>query len=207
MEQPDQQGVAEIAQHAAVVVSQIVFERAGRLQLNPSVALSDVEAFVAAVARARAARGEARILAAEDALALRIPTLLPDTPRVRLAVGRKVPIYRWLDEPRWEQAARRLPALWREAAILLARAYRDAEQREKAVAVYASLVTDDPLDGDAAEGLLLAAAGTRDPLRLAEAWRQVCRSSDGQLEGELRQLHERLERDVRTIRPRAQAKL
>ena len=76
-----------------------------------------------AVERARAARGAERIAAAEEALMLSVPELLPGAYVERTVIGKKIELYRWLAEPHWERASRRLEALSREVMGLLARAY------------------------------------------------------------------------------------
>ena len=81
-----------------------------------------------AVERARAARGAERIAAAEEALMLSVPELLPGAYVERTVIGKKIELYRWLAEPHWERASRRLEALSREVMGLLARAYCVAGQ-------------------------------------------------------------------------------
>ena len=78
-----------------------------------------------ALERARVAQGPDQIRTAEEAFALRTPGLLSRVARKPRTAGPKVEFYRWLGEAHWERAAGRLEALGREAAMLLARAYRD----------------------------------------------------------------------------------
>jgi hypothetical protein len=145
-----------------------------------------------AVERARNAHGTEQLQAAEEAVVLRPPALLPDVPREGSAHGRKFQIYGWLDEPDWERAARRLNALGLEGMNMLARAYRDLGQHTAAMTVYGEILAEDPLGRRAQEGLLVAAAGTGDSVQLADAWQQVCASVGGDVDLELRALHERL---------------
>ncbi len=187
----------EVRRVSGPVESAELVRRAGASRLNRDVALSDVEAFMAAVERARAARGLDQIAAAEEALALRVRDLLPRARMERRGVGnRRIELYRWLAEPHWERAARRLEALGREAAGLVARAYRDAGRHEEALAIYASLLGEDPLDPRAQEGLLAAAAGTGDAARLHDAWEQVCVCLGGDDDPEVRSHYEQLVRGM-----------
>ena len=103
------------------------------LRLNPTTIASDVEVFLTALARAKAARGADRIASAEEALAKRVCGLLLNVPRERVLVGRTIEIYRWLDLPHWERAAGRLEALGREASVQLGRAYRDGGRYDAAM--------------------------------------------------------------------------
>jgi len=185
----------EVSKAAGGLAGELLVNQNGGLRLNPRVVRSDVEAFIAAVERARTARGSDQIAAAEEALVLRVPDLLPHAPREQLVGGRWSKVYGWLDQPRWERAGARLPALGREAACVLARAYRDAGRCDAALAVYAQLLGEDPLDQQAAEGLLVAAAGMRDAPQLEEAWQQVLVCADGEVNSELRALYERLTRE------------
>jgi tetratricopeptide (TPR) repeat protein len=166
------------------------------LRLNGEVIVSDVEAFMVAVERARAARGAAQVVAAEEAVALGVPELLPRARMERRGVANKrIELYRWLAEPHWERAGRRLEALGREAAGLLARAYRDAGRHAEALTVYAQLLGEDPLYRGAQEGLLAAAAGTGDLAQLHQAWQQVCACLEGEDDPELRAEYEELVRE------------
>jgi hypothetical protein len=92
--------------------------------------------------------------------------------------------------------ARRLEALGREAAMLLARAYRQAGRHNEALSIYDELLGRDPLDRRPCEGLLIAAAGTLDMTRLHEAWERVCACLGGE-EPETRTLYEKLRRELR----------
>ena len=175
---------------------ELLLRSAGTLRVNPAVAISDVEAFMEAVERARASRGADRIVAAEDALALSVPELLPGAYVERTVIGKKIELYRWLAEPHWERASRRLEALSREVMGLLARAYCDAGQHADALAMYARVFADDPLDRGAHEGLLVAAAGTGDAAQLHEAWQQICVCLGGEGDLETRSLYERLVREL-----------
>jgi len=185
-----------LSQLPAVLQHGLVSEREGYLRLNNTVIVSDVEAFMLAVERARVARGAEQVAAAEEALSLRVPGLLPDTPRMyRLPGGRRQALYGWLDELRWERSAARLAALWRDVARLLARAYRGVGRAEAALAVAAELLGEDPLDRTAHEELLLAAAQTGDQLQLGQAWQQAQAFSDGDLHPDVRALYARLVRE------------
>jgi len=175
---------------------ELLVRGAGTLRVNPDVAISDVEAFMEAVERARAARGAVRIAAAEEALVLSVPELLPGAYVERTVIGKKIELYRWLAEPHWERASRRLEALNREVMGLLARAYCDAGQHTDALAMYARVFADDPLDRGAHEGLLVAAAGTGDAAQLHEAWQQICVCLGGVGDLETRSLYERLVREL-----------
>jgi hypothetical protein len=168
----------------------------GLLRVNADVAVSDVEAFMEAVQRARAGRGPERIAAAEEALVLRVPELLPGAYVARTVIGKKIELYRWLAEEHWERASGRLEAFGREMMGLLARAYRDAGRNEDALLMYAQLFAEDPLDRGAHEGLLLAAAGTGDVAQLHEAWQQICVCLGGEGDLEIRGLYERLLREL-----------
>src|SRR5438477_7878132 len=81
----------------------------------------------------------------------------------------------------------------------LGRAYRDAGQHAAAMSVYSEVLTDNPLDRRAQEGLLAAAAGTGDATHLADGWQQVCASLDGDVDIELRELYERLRREISRV--------
>jgi len=175
---------------------ELLVRGAGTLRVNPDVAISDVEAFMEAVERARAARGVERIAAAEEALVLSVPELLPGAYVERTVIGKKIELYRWLAEPHWERASRRLEALSREVMGLLARAYCDAGQHADALAMYARVFADDPLERGAHEGLLVAAAGTGDAAQLHEAWQQICVCLGGEGDLETRSLYERLVREL-----------
>jgi DNA-binding SARP family transcriptional activator len=193
-----------LSQLPAVLEHGLVSEHDGFLRLNNTVIMSDVEAFLLAVERARGARGADQVAAAEEALSLRVPGLLPDTPRMyRLPAGRQQALYSWVDEPRWERAAARLTALWHEAARLLARAYRTTGRADAALAVATELLAEVPLDRAAHEELLLAAAHTSDQLQLSQAWQQVQSLTDGEPHPEVRALYARLMSEhVRPTAPR-----
>lgn len=187
----------EIRRVCAQLPSEDLVRRASTVRLNRDVAVSDIEAFMAAIERARAARGLDQIAAAEEALALRVPNLLPRARLERRGIGnRRIELYRWLVETHWERAAGRLEALGRDAARLVARAYRDAGRHEEALAVYAGLLGEDPLDPRAQEGLLAAAAGTGDVAQLHEAWEQVCACLGGEDDPEVRARYEDLLREM-----------
>ena len=81
-------------------------------------------------------------------------------------------------------------------ASALARAYRDAGRYADALTVYARLLNDDPLDRHVHEGLLLAAAGTGDPVHVREAWEQICVCTGDEPDPETRGLYERLAREM-----------
>jgi hypothetical protein len=189
----------EVGRLAGGINGELVVECEGNLRLNPTVAVSDVEAFLRAVERARIARGNDQVQAAEEAVVLRPPALLPDVSREGSANGRKFQIYGWLDQPDWERAARRLDAFGLEAMNILGRAYRDAGQHVAAMSVYGEMLAQDPLDRRGQEGLLGAAAGTDDPAQLADAWQQVCACLGGDVDLELRDLYERLLRETSRI--------
>ena len=89
---------------------ELLVRGAGTLRVNPDVAISDVEAFMEAVERARAARGAERIAAAEEALMLSVPELPPGAYVERTVIGKKIELHRWLAEPHWERASRRSAA-------------------------------------------------------------------------------------------------
>jgi hypothetical protein len=118
----------EVARAAGGLNGDLVLEGEDGIRLNPNVAASDVEAFLGALERARKARGAEQVGAAEEALVLRVPALLPDVPREAAAFGRKIRLYGWLDNHDWERGARRLNALGIEAMSLLGRAYRESGQ-------------------------------------------------------------------------------
>jgi DNA-binding SARP family transcriptional activator len=176
----------------------VVVKRRGGLRLNEDIVVSDVEAFMAAVERARSAHGTELIGVVEEAFGTRVPGLLSRVVRKPRTTGPKVDFYRWLGESHWETAAQRLEALGRDAAVLLARAYRDAGRHEEALARYDELLSEDPLDRRAREGLLIAAAGTRDGVRLEQAWQQVCACLGGEDDTDARILYEKLRRDVKS---------
>ena len=182
----------EIKRAAGVLGAEIVVKRRGGLCLNGDVVRSDIEGFMAAVERARAAQGKEQIAAAEQALAASVPGLLTRVARTPRTAGPKIELYRWLGEPHWERAAKRLEALGREAGMLLGRAYRDAGRYDDALALYEQLLGDDPLDQRAREGLLIAAAGTRDLVQLERAWQQVCAGIGGEDDAETRSLYDQL---------------
>jgi len=83
--------------------------------------------------------------------------------------------------------------------MLLARAYRDAGRHEEALARYDELLREDPLDRRAREGLLIAAAGTRDGVQLEQAWQQVCACLGGDNDPDARSLYEKLRRELRGV--------
>jgi hypothetical protein len=187
---------AEIARVAGGLKTEVVVRREGGLRLNPDIVVSDVEAFMAAVERARGARGAEQITAAEQAFALRVPGLLSRVPSKWSTVGPKVEFYRWLAEAHWERAGRRLEALGRDAAMLLGRAYRDARRHEEALALYRQLLGDGPVDRRVHEGLLAAAAGTGDVVQLHQAWQQVCVCLGGDGDSDVRAFYEGLRREM-----------
>ena len=108
--------------------------------------------------------------------------------------------FRWLGQQQSERAAGRLDALGGDAAMLLARTYRDAARYEDALSRYDELLREEPLDWRAQEGLLIAAAGTRDIVRLEQAWREVCACLGGDCHSGARALYERLTREVSATR-------
>ena len=165
----------ELATAAGGLPGEIVHGGGQLLRLNPTTIASDVEVFLTALARAKAARGADRIAAAEEALAKRVSGLLLNVPRERVLVGRTIEIYRWLDLPHWERAAGRLEALGREAAVQLGRAYRDGGRYDAAMVLYGQLLGEVPHDRRVQEGLLLAARGTGDCTQLSQVWQQVRR--------------------------------
>jgi hypothetical protein len=181
----------EIKRAAGAVGAEIVVKRRGGLCLNGHIVRSDIEGFMAAVERARAAQGEEHIAAAEEAFATSVPGLLTRVVRKPRTAGPKVELYRWLGEPHWERAAKRLEALGREAGMLLGRAYRDGGRYDEALALYDQMLGDDPLDRRAREGLLISAAGTRDVVQLDRAWQQVC-VIGGEDDAETRSLYDEL---------------
>src|SRR6266508_3831236 len=186
----------EIDRAAAGLGAEVVVKRRGALRLNEEFVLSDVEAYMAAVERAPTAHGAGQLGAAEEALGTRAAGLLPRVARQPTTAGPKVQLYRWLGEPHWERAAKRLEALGREAAMLLARAYRDAGRHDEALALYDQLLGEDPLDRRASEGLLIAAAGTGDVVQLEQAWQQVCACLCGEGDADARSLYEQVRREV-----------
>jgi DNA-binding SARP family transcriptional activator len=190
----------EIARATGGLDPQIVIKEPGGLRLNRDVVVSDVEAFMAALERARATQGPEQISAAEEAFELRTNGLLSRVVRKPKTTGPKVEFFRWLGQPHWERASGRLEALCRDAGVLLARAYRDAGRFEEALERYDELLGEDPLDRRAEEGLLLAAAGTRDIVRLEQAWQQVCACRGGDDDADARALYEKLRREVSAAR-------
>jgi hypothetical protein len=108
-----------------------------------------------------------------------------------------VPVYDWARQDAWERAApARLLALWREAALSVARTYRDRGQRAAAMEVYITLLEHDPQLANAQQGLLLAAAGMGDGARLEAAWARVRAAWEGDVPDDLRALYERLGREL-----------
>jgi hypothetical protein len=160
----------ELGASAGGLPGEIVTGTEQLLRLNPSTIASDVEAFLSALGRARAARGADKIAAAEEAVARRVTGLLLNVPRERVLVGRTIEIYRWLDLTHWERAAARLEALWREAAVVLGRAYRDGGCYDAAMVLYGQLLGEAPHDRRVQEGLLLAARGTGDRAQVTQVW-------------------------------------
>jgi hypothetical protein len=63
------------------------------------------------------------------------------------------------------------------------------------------LLGEDPLDRRAREGLLIAAADTRDVVQLEQAWQQVCACLGGEGDAEARSLYEQLRREVNGVGP------
>ncbi|MGI9145971.1 MAG: hypothetical protein ACR2IK_05400, partial [Chloroflexota bacterium] len=186
----------EVGRAAGGLEADVVTKNAGTLRVNPHVAVSDVEAFMMAVERTRTARGAERIVAAEEAMALRVPDLLPRAYVDRRVIGRKIELYRWLAEPHWERATRRLRPLGRDVMGLLARAYRDAGRHADALVLYAQLLGEDAHDRRTYEGLLIAAAGTGDMAQLQEAWQQICVCLGDEADAEIRGLYEGLIREM-----------
>jgi DNA-binding SARP family transcriptional activator len=187
----------ELATAAGGLPGEIVNGGGQLLRLNPTTIASDVEVFLTALARAKAARGAYRIAAAEEALAKRVCGLLLNVPRERVLVGRTIEIYRWLDLPHWERAAGRLEALGREAAVQLGRAYRDGGRYDAAMVLYGQLLGEVPHDRRVQEGLLLAARGTGDCTQLSQVWQQVRAYLDGDTDIELHSMYERLMSETR----------
>ena len=185
----------ELARAAGGIEAQIVLRRQGCLRLNEKVMVSDVEAFMAAIERARAAPAAEQLRVAEEAFAVRPSGLLTRVLRNPRAVGPKVDFYRWLGEPHWERAAGRLEALVRESALLMARASRDRGRQEEALTRYNEVLAEAPLERRAREGLLIAAAGTRDVIRLDQAWQQVCACLGGD-DVDARLLYEKHRREL-----------
>ena len=62
--------------------------------------------------------------------------------------------------------------------------------------MYDQLLGEDPLDRRAHEGLLIAAAGTRDVVQLERAWQQVCACLGGEDDLEARSIYDRLRREI-----------
>jgi hypothetical protein len=178
----------------------------GQVSLRADLVVSDVQAFVSAATRAvePTLTPAERRAAAEETLALGLPVLGDDSPRpddlpkqVQERVGSVVPAYGWARQDAWERDAPAfLLALWRDAVLSLARAYRDSGQHPAAVNVYGMLLDQDPQLANAQQGLLLAAAGTDDPARLEAAWRRVRVAWDGDVPDDVRELHEELRREV-----------
>ena len=79
----------DVRRAVGVLDGELLIRGAGTLRVNPEVAISDVEAFMEAVERARAARGAERIAAAEEALMLSVPELLPGAYVERTVIGKK----------------------------------------------------------------------------------------------------------------------
>jgi hypothetical protein len=189
----------EIGRAAGGLDADVVIKRHGCLRLNKSLVGSDVEWFMSALEGARAAQGTQRVSAAEEAVATLVPGLLSRVVRNPRAAGPKIELYRWLAEPHWERAARRLEALAREAAMVLGRAYRDAGRHEDALALYDQLIGQDPPDLRVREGLLMAAAGTGDAVQLERTWQQVCACAGGEDDTEMRSLYDRLMSEVKSV--------
>jgi hypothetical protein len=183
---------AEVSSLVDGAAGELVIEHEGSVRLNAAVVVSDVQAFLHAVERARDARGHEQVRAADEAVILRPHALLPTVPREGSARGRKFQIYGWLDLPEWERGARRLDALGLEAMSLLARAYRDLGQPAAAVPVYREILVEDPLDRRTQEGLLVAAAATRDVAVLDDAWKEIVAYLDGEVDADLIEVYERL---------------
>ena len=190
----------EISRAVGGLDAQLIVKDSGSLRLNPDLVASDVEALMAALERARAAQGAEQMRAAEEAFRLRAPGLLSRVVRKPKTTGPKVEFFRWLGQQHWERAAGRLEALGLDAAMLLARAYRDAARYEDALSRYDELLCEEPLDRRAQEGLLIAAAGTRDVVRLEQAWQQVCACLGGDCDSDVRALYERLKRELSSVR-------
>src|SRR5439155_18657809 len=98
----------------------LVDETTGTVALDPRLAISDVQAFVAAARRAATASGAEQIAAAEKAPELGVRQLCPsDLPEpVTDRGGRSVPIFAWLQQIEWEQdAPAELRRLWRDTAL------------------------------------------------------------------------------------------
>jgi tetratricopeptide (TPR) repeat protein len=177
----------------------VVDETTGTVALDPDRAVSDVQAFVDTARRSATASGPEQIAGAEEALELGVRQLCPsDLPeRVTDRVGRSVPIFAWLQQLEWEQdAPAELRRLWRDTALRLARAYRDAGRHAAARDVYAELLEASPLQTNAQEGLLLAMAEAGDLGGLEAAWERVRGAWDKDPPDDLRELYEGLRREV-----------
>ncbi len=110
-----------------------------------------------------------------------------------------MPIFGWLQQMEWEQdAPAELRRLWRDTALRLARAYRDLGRHAAAREVYAELLEASPLQTNAQQGLLLATAESGDPAGLEAAWERVRTAWDEDPPSDLRELYERLRREVAT---------
>jgi hypothetical protein len=83
--------------------------------------------------------------------------------------------------------------------MLLARACRDNGRHDEALALYEQILGEDPLDRRAREGLLIAAAGSRDAVQLEQAWQQVRASLGGEADVDARSLYEQLRRQVNGV--------
>jgi len=62
--------------------------------------------------------------------------------------------------------------------------------------LYTTLLDQDPLHRNAQEGLLLAAAGAADPSGLEVAWARLRTTWEGEVPDDLRELHDRLQREI-----------
>jgi len=105
----------------------------------------------------------------------------------------------WFAADGREDAERWLERCAQSLAQSLARAYRDAGRHEEALARYDELLGEDPLDRRAREGLLIAAAGTRDAVRLEQAWQQVCACLGSDDDPEARILYDKLRRELQGV--------
>jgi hypothetical protein len=166
--------------------------------------LSDVRAFVSAATKAldpKVGRAE-RVAAAEEALAVGLPLLGDEEPQVlpsdlpeRHSGG--VVAYEWARQDAWErEAPAYLVALWQKVGLVLARAHGDAGQHAAAAHLYATLLDRDPLQRNAQEGLLLAAAGSAEPSEVEAAWARIRAAWEGEVPAELDDLHKRLQREL-----------
>jgi hypothetical protein len=128
-----------------------------------------------------------------------VPADLPE--QVQERQGCFVPAYAWARQDVWERdAPARLLALWWDAALSLARAFRDGGQHAAAASVYSALLDSDPQIANAQQGLLRATAGTGDQARLQAARQRVRAVWDGDVPDDLHELHEQLLREVATRR-------